>query len=259
MKLKDQRFERPDDFDLQEAPVQNVRCLPGRRRSMRQDPLPADRGAVRWGVYLASKPEARPATGRQRGRRVHGRWRRGDQAVDQVGLLESMHRFLSRRSSGRDRRRVEGGIGPGRGSRSESGPHRTAGQVPLQDSSSEVKEMNQIMVIKPYRHAETWVFDDEAVGLDKAPFLRNPRDDQLPDTRHSQRPRWVSDVALAQPFPASRRSLPGCVRNGRERVFVQDVAGRRLALPSPVQILRPGDCRDLLQSRAVGEMKGTSR
>ena len=31
--------------------------------------------------------------------------------------------------------------------------------------------MNQIMVIKPYRHADTWVFDDEAVGLDKEPFV----------------------------------------------------------------------------------------
>lgn len=33
------------------------------------------------------------------------------------------------------------------------------------------KEMNQIMVIKPYRYAETWVFDDEAVGLKKEPFV----------------------------------------------------------------------------------------
>ena len=31
--------------------------------------------------------------------------------------------------------------------------------------------MNQIMVIKPYFYANTWVFDDEAVGLDKEPFV----------------------------------------------------------------------------------------
>ncbi len=31
--------------------------------------------------------------------------------------------------------------------------------------------MNQIMVIKPYLFADTWVFDDEAVGLNKEPFV----------------------------------------------------------------------------------------
>jgi len=31
--------------------------------------------------------------------------------------------------------------------------------------------MNQIMVIKPLWYADTWVFDDPAVGLDKEPFV----------------------------------------------------------------------------------------
>ena len=31
--------------------------------------------------------------------------------------------------------------------------------------------MNQIMVIKPFRYSGTWVFDDEAVGLNKEPFV----------------------------------------------------------------------------------------
>jgi hypothetical protein len=30
---------------------------------------------------------------------------------------------------------------------------------------------NSIMVLQPYRHAGTWVFDDPAVGLDKEPFV----------------------------------------------------------------------------------------
>lgn len=32
-------------------------------------------------------------------------------------------------------------------------------------------ESNSILVIKPYRHAGTWVFDDESVGLYKEPFV----------------------------------------------------------------------------------------
>lgn len=31
--------------------------------------------------------------------------------------------------------------------------------------------MNQIMVIRPYRFSGTWVFDDDAVGLNKEPFV----------------------------------------------------------------------------------------
>ena len=30
---------------------------------------------------------------------------------------------------------------------------------------------NSIMVIMPYKHAGTWVFDDESVGLSKEPFV----------------------------------------------------------------------------------------
>ncbi len=30
---------------------------------------------------------------------------------------------------------------------------------------------NSIMVIQPYRHTGTWVFDDPATGLDKEPFV----------------------------------------------------------------------------------------
>lgn len=30
---------------------------------------------------------------------------------------------------------------------------------------------NSILVIQPYRHAGTWVFDDESVGLKKEPFI----------------------------------------------------------------------------------------
>ena len=30
---------------------------------------------------------------------------------------------------------------------------------------------NSLMVINPYRHAGTWVFDDEAAGLEQEPFV----------------------------------------------------------------------------------------
>ncbi len=30
---------------------------------------------------------------------------------------------------------------------------------------------NELMIIMPYWHAGTWVFDDESVGLDKEPFV----------------------------------------------------------------------------------------
>ncbi len=32
-------------------------------------------------------------------------------------------------------------------------------------------EKNFVLVIEPYRHYETWVFDDKAAGLDKEPFF----------------------------------------------------------------------------------------
>ncbi len=31
--------------------------------------------------------------------------------------------------------------------------------------------MNSLMVIAPYKHQGSWVFDDPAVGLDKEPFI----------------------------------------------------------------------------------------
>lgn len=38
-------------------------------------------------------------------------------------------------------------------------------------SGIDYKPANSIMVIAPYRHAGTWVFDDPAVGLRQEPFV----------------------------------------------------------------------------------------
>jgi hypothetical protein len=68
--------------------------------------------------------------------------------------------------------------------------------------------MNQIMVIKPYWYADTWVFDDEAVGLDKEPFVCGipqmidflVRD--IPNARDG-----VRMLFSAQPFPGFQEKL----------------------------------------------------
>ena len=68
--------------------------------------------------------------------------------------------------------------------------------------------MNQIMVIKPFWYADTWVFDDEAVGLDKEPFVCGipqmidflVRD--IPNARDG-----VRMLFSAQPFPGCQEKL----------------------------------------------------
>lgn len=50
--------------------------------------------------------------------------------------------------------------------------------------------MNAIMTITPYRHAGTWVFDDERVGLEKEPFVSGvPEmiDDLVENIPHAER------------------------------------------------------------------------
>jgi len=38
-------------------------------------------------------------------------------------------------------------------------------------TGSDLKTMNSLMVISPYKHQGMWVFDDPAVGLNKEPFI----------------------------------------------------------------------------------------
>jgi len=67
---------------------------------------------------------------------------------------------------------------------------------------------NALMVIVPYRHAGTWVFDDESVGLRREPFVLGvPEmiDDLVREIPGSgKRFRLIFSV---QPFPGYQREL----------------------------------------------------
>lgn len=43
--------------------------------------------------------------------------------------------------------------------------------IVLAPKDRELSTMNSLMVISPYKHAGTWVFDDPAVGLSREPFI----------------------------------------------------------------------------------------
>ena len=84
VELKDQRFQRPEDFDLQKHLAKSFGVYHGDgevRVRVRFLPTVA-RYVGESTIDLAPEPEADPAAGRQRDRRVHGRWDRGDQAMD---------------------------------------------------------------------------------------------------------------------------------------------------------------------------------
>jgi hypothetical protein len=67
---------------------------------------------------------------------------------------------------------------------------------------------NSIMVLMPYRHAGTWVFDDPVVGLRREPFVSGIPEmmDELvkdiPDAEHGFRM-----LFSAQPFPGHTHHL----------------------------------------------------
>jgi hypothetical protein len=67
---------------------------------------------------------------------------------------------------------------------------------------------NQIHVIKPYRHASTWVFDDPRVGLQKEPFVSGVP--QMIDTLVANVPNAKEGFRLlfsAEPFPGYQVEL----------------------------------------------------
>lgn len=67
---------------------------------------------------------------------------------------------------------------------------------------------NAIMVIAPYRYNGTWVFDDEAVGLRREPFVAGVPEmidalvKDVPDARNGFRL-----LFSANPFPGSQKKL----------------------------------------------------
>jgi len=67
---------------------------------------------------------------------------------------------------------------------------------------------NSIMVIVPYRHAGTWVFDDAAVGLVREPFVGGVP--EMIDTLVAKIPNANDGFRLtfsASPFPGYQRKL----------------------------------------------------
>ena len=67
---------------------------------------------------------------------------------------------------------------------------------------------NSIMVIAPYRHAGTWVFDDAAVGLRKEPFVAGiPKmiDEMVKDIPNADK--GFRLLFSAQPFPGHTHKL----------------------------------------------------
>ena len=76
----------------------------------------------------------------------------------------------------------------------------------MKTDRTEVAHMtNSLMIIEPYWHNGTWVFDDKSVGLDKEPFVAgtpNMIDDlvsEIPDARNGFRL-----LFSAAPFPGYR-------------------------------------------------------
>ncbi|MBI1827308.1 MAG: hypothetical protein HY287_03905 [Planctomycetes bacterium] len=68
--------------------------------------------------------------------------------------------------------------------------------------------MNAIMVIFPYRHQDTWVFDDESVGLRQEPFVWGA--DEIIDRMVAEIPAAGNGFRLLfspTPFPGHQYSL----------------------------------------------------
>jgi hypothetical protein len=100
---------------------------------------------------------------------------------------------------------------------------------------------NQIHVIKPYRHASTWVFDDPRVGLQKEPFVSGVP--QMIDTLVANVPNAKEGFRLlfsAEPFPGYQVELAK-VRAEYQGVWYRWVdRSRRLAVSSALSLLSNG-------------------
>jgi hypothetical protein len=74
--------------------------------------------------------------------------------------------------------------------------------------SSSQRRGNAIMVIAPYRHAGTWVFDDPAVGLRREPFVAGVP--EIIDTMVKDVPNAENGFRMtfsANPFPGYQQKL----------------------------------------------------
>jgi hypothetical protein len=82
---------------------------------------------------------------------------------------------------------------------------------------------NSILVIAPYEHAGTWVFDDPTVGLVKEPFVAGvPEmiDDLVKDIPDA--PSGFRLLFSAQPFPGYQRKLTWSRSDGTGNYYKLD-------------------------------------
>jgi len=81
-------------------------------------------------------------------------------------------------------------------------------QVELSAPRVDLKRMNSLMVIAPYKHNGMWVFDDPAVGLNKEPFIAgiDTMIDKMTATiPHAQN--GFRAIFSASPFPGCTEKL----------------------------------------------------
>ena len=78
----------------------------------------------------------------------------------------------------------------------------------LQQDNRETPKSNAILVIQPYRHAGTWVFDDPLRGLTREPFVSGIP--QMIDAMVTNIPTAADGFRLlfsAQPFPGASHTM----------------------------------------------------
>lgn len=82
---------------------------------------------------------------------------------------------------------------------------------------------NSIMVIAPYRHGGTWVFDDKATGLVKEPFVAGVP--EMIDVLVKDIPTADAGFRLlfsAQPFPGHQKTLKWLRGDGGGNYYLMD-------------------------------------
>ena len=88
--------------------------------------------------------------------------------------------------------------------------------------------MNQIIVIMSYRHADTWVFDDEDVALDKDPFacgIPAIIDYLTRDIRNAED--GFRMLFSVQPFPGFQEKRPTTIHVKNDRRAVTSLNPQR--------------------------------
>ena len=78
----------------------------------------------------------------------------------------------------------------------------------LNSSATSAPPANALMIIAPYKHAGTWVFDDDRMGLVREPFVAGVP--EMIDVLVKDIPNATNGFRLlfsAQPFPGHQKKL----------------------------------------------------